>query len=118
MEEMEDGAINSVQYHNNNENRYKRYEPANTPTKRVSPDFPKHFYGYDRAIKEGMKFYITAEVPSNKLPAKFVVGDGKKYQGYKNKPLKPETFYKAHIRAKSKEGSVSFFFLEVVFDMF
>ena len=109
MEEMEDGPINRVQYHSNNENRNKRYAPANAPTKRVSPDFPDHFYGYDRAMKEGMKFYITAEVPSNILPAKIFVGDGKIYQGYKNKPLKPETFYKAHIRAKSKEGSVSFF---------
>lgn len=112
MEEMEDGPTNSVQYHSNNENRYKRYASANTPTKRVSPDFPEHFYGYDRAIKEEIKFYITAEVLSKKLPAKIVVGDGKIYHGYKNKPLKPETFYKAHIRAKSKEERVSFFFSE------
>ncbi|XP_069693188.1 putative inactive tyrosine-protein kinase Wsck [Periplaneta americana] len=53
-----------------------------------SPDMLK---SYEEANKEGLQYYIAAELPPETLKDVFVVGDGRTYRKYNNPPLHPDS---------------------------
>ncbi|XP_022804805.1 receptor-type tyrosine-protein phosphatase S-like [Stylophora pistillata] len=65
---------------------------------RETTALPEDIHGYQRAQINGDRFYITAMFERRKLPAEFVLGNGKTYGGYENVPLKPGTRYKVYVR--------------------
>lgn len=77
-------------------------------TRKQIVQLPAKINDYETAIKNNENFYITANLDGNKLQssAKFVVGDGGMYGGYRNQPLAPETGYMLHVRAVTvKDGN-------------
>lgn len=79
-------------------------------TRKQIVQLPAKINDYETAIKNNENFYITANLDGNKLQssAKFVVGDGGMYGGYRNQPLAPETGYMLHVRAVTVKDGVSF----------
>lgn len=59
-----------------------------------------------RRSNEKGRVYIAAEFKPRDLPDIFVVGDGKNYGGYKNKPLQPGHSYRLFSRAFVKSGDI------------
>ncbi|XP_025017927.1 tyrosine-protein phosphatase Lar isoform X2 [Tetranychus urticae] len=43
--------------------------------------------------------YIAAKFPRRSVPSQFPLGDGKKYNGFRNRKLKPNVYYKIFVRA-------------------
>ncbi|XP_022804800.1 receptor-type tyrosine-protein phosphatase epsilon-like isoform X2 [Stylophora pistillata] len=66
--------------------------------RRETTALPKNIYGYEEAQTYGDRFYIAAMFEKRKLPAEFVLGNGKTYGDYKNVPLKPGTRYNVYVR--------------------
>lgn len=50
--------------------------------------------GYYEAQKNGLSYYIAAEVNPQNINKEFIVGDGKRYGPYYNAPLDPDINYK------------------------
>lgn len=65
----------------------------------------QHLTGYHEAKRNGMPYYIAAEMtnPSNK----FTVGDGKEYGGYRNQELMPGEIYDVYFGGKKTTDGVS-----------
>ncbi|PFX16561.1 Tolloid-like protein 2 [Stylophora pistillata] len=74
---------------------------------RETTALPEDIHGYQRAQINGDRFYITAMFERRKLPAEFVLGNGKTYGGYENVPLKPGTRYKVYVRGVTERDGMS-----------
>ena len=75
--------------------------------RRETTALPKNIYGYEEAQTNGDRFYIAAMFEKRKLPAEFVLGNGKTYGYYKNVPLKPGTRYNVYVRGVTERDGVS-----------
>ena len=65
------------------------------------PSFNPPPLDYLRAMKNGYHYYITAELPEQRITQPFTVGDNKTYGGYYNAPLVTGNTYEIYIRAIS-----------------
>ena len=84
-------------------------ETLGTMAKRSVDPLPKQVYGYKESKRVGSRFYVAAEFRGTDVPAKFVLGDRKHYEGYYNAPLEPSTRYRVYVRGVTKDGNgVSF----------
>lgn len=72
---------------------------------------PKEINGYSVAKEKGEQFYIAAVVSNQQVPGRFVLGNDKDYNHYRNHPLKPATNYGLHIRAVTEDNKVGGFVL-------
>ncbi|PFX16562.1 Phosphatidylinositol phosphatase PTPRQ [Stylophora pistillata] len=76
--------------------------------RRETTSLPVNIYDFEEAETNGDRFYIAAMFERRKLPAEFVLGNGKTYGGYENVPLKPGTRYKVYVRGVTeRDGAVS-----------
>ena len=83
-------------------------EKVGKVSKREANSLPDDIFSYKEAETNGDRFYIAAQFTRGKLPAEFILGNGKMYGVYENAPLQPETRYKAYLRGVTDNNGVRF----------